>query len=288
MNHKYKLTIRKKIIGLLIFYFLVALFAIGSTLFVSWQLEGSAAAINDAGRERMRSYRIAFLLSQKEHLPSTELLVDIKHEIMLFENTLKDLEFGNPQRSLSLPEDAAIQAQMIKLRQTWYSDIKPRIRNILESSDKATQERLLTEYRPSLESYVAEINALVIEAEHANARATKMLRFLQVALVSLALLGTVLLVYLFTLMVVRPVTQLRTTSSKFVGAENGLGKLTPREREIIVMLAHGDSNKKIARTLNLAESTVKIHVQGILRKLNLSSRVQAAVFAVENGLVPDK
>ena len=81
---------------------------------------------------------------------------------------------------------------------------------------------------------------------------------------------------------------MRTSSNKIVGAENGLGKLTPREREIIVMLAHGDSNKKIARQLNLAESTVKIHVQGILRKLNLSSRVQAAVFAVENGLVPDK
>ena len=89
-------------------------------------------------------------------------------------------------------------------------------------------------------------------------------------------------------MTTRLADAMRTTSSKFVGAENGLGKLTPREREIIVMLAHGDSNKKIARTLNLAESTVKIHVQGILRKLNLSSRVQAAVFAVENGLVPDK
>jgi two-component system, NarL family, nitrate/nitrite response regulator NarL len=81
---------------------------------------------------------------------------------------------------------------------------------------------------------------------------------------------------------------MRSTSSKVVGAEDGLGKLTPREREIIVMLAHGYSNKKIARTLDLAESTVKIHVQGILRKLNLSSRVQAAVFAVEHGLVADK
>lgn len=81
---------------------------------------------------------------------------------------------------------------------------------------------------------------------------------------------------------------MRTTSNKLVSAENDLGKLTPREREIIVMLAHGDTNKRIARQLKLAESTVKIHVQGILRKLNLSSRVQAAVFAVENGLVPDK
>lgn len=65
-------------------------------------------------------------------------------------------------------------------------------------------------------------------------------------------------------------------------------KLTPRENEIIVMLARGASNKEIARDLDLAESTVKIHVQAILRKLNLASRVQAAVYAVEHGLVPEK
>ena len=62
--------------------------------------------------------------------------------------------------------------------------------------------------------------------------------------------------------------------------------LTPRESEIIIMLAQGESNKSIARILDLAESTVKIHVQGILRKLNITSRVQAAVYAVEHGLMP--
>ncbi len=67
-----------------------------------------------------------------------------------------------------------------------------------------------------------------------------------------------------------------------------LEKLTPREREIIVMLASGASNKEIARKLDLAESTVKIHVQGILRKLNLASRVQAAVYAVEHGLIAEQ
>lgn len=63
-----------------------------------------------------------------------------------------------------------------------------------------------------------------------------------------------------------------------------LDKLTPREREILACLARGESNKVIARALDLAESTVKIHVQNILKKLGLSSRVQAAVFAVEHGL----
>ncbi|MGE5668969.1 MAG: response regulator [Betaproteobacteria bacterium] len=55
--------------------------------------------------------------------------------------------------------------------------------------------------------------------------------------------------------------------------------LSPREGEILRHIARGASNKEIARALGIAETTVKIHVQHILRKLNLSSRVQAAVYA---------
>lgn len=73
--------------------------------------------------------------------------------------------------------------------------------------------------------------------------------------------------------------------SQRVEAPSELDKLTPREKDILACLARGESNKIIARTLNVAESTVKIHVQNILKKLGLSSRVQAAVFAVENGMV---
>ena len=54
--------------------------------------------------------------------------------------------------------------------------------------------------------------------------------------------------------------------------------LSPREHEILVLIAQGASNKEVARALGIAETTVKIHVQHILRKLNLSSRVQAAVY----------
>jgi two-component system nitrate/nitrite response regulator NarL len=61
--------------------------------------------------------------------------------------------------------------------------------------------------------------------------------------------------------------------------------LSPREREILRRVALGESNKEIGRALGVAESTVKIHVQHILRKLKLSSRVQAAVYAAEHGLV---
>lgn len=64
-------------------------------------------------------------------------------------------------------------------------------------------------------------------------------------------------------------------------AAEPLDTLSPREREILGQIARGASNKEIARELGIAETTVKIHVQHILRKLGLSSRVQAAVYASE-------
>ncbi len=64
-----------------------------------------------------------------------------------------------------------------------------------------------------------------------------------------------------------------------------LSQLSPREHEILRAVARGASNKEIARDLGIAETTVKIHVQHVLRKLDVSSRVQAAVIASEHGLV---
>ena len=61
-------------------------------------------------------------------------------------------------------------------------------------------------------------------------------------------------------------------------------QLSPREHEILRAIARGASNKEIGRELGIAETTVKIHVQHVLRKLDVSSRVQAAVIASEHGL----
>ncbi|QQS54997.1 MAG: two-component system response regulator NarL [Candidatus Competibacteraceae bacterium] len=60
-------------------------------------------------------------------------------------------------------------------------------------------------------------------------------------------------------------------------------KLTEREREILSLIAVGFSNKLIARKLKITEGTVKVHVKHLLRKLDLASRVEAAVWAVKHG-----
>jgi two-component system nitrate/nitrite response regulator NarL len=66
--------------------------------------------------------------------------------------------------------------------------------------------------------------------------------------------------------------------------EAAFSDLTPREMQILCHLAAGQSNKVIARELGISDGTVKLHVKAILRKLDVHSRVEAAVIAVERGL----
>jgi len=73
-----------------------------------------------------------------------------------------------------------------------------------------------------------------------------------------------------------------------VDEEGPFSDLTPREMEILCLLAEGQSNKLIARNLGISDGTVKLHVKAILRKLGIHSRVEAAVIAVEQGLRKNK
>ncbi|MDP3521041.1 MAG: response regulator [Hydrogenophaga sp.] len=76
-----------------------------------------------------------------------------------------------------------------------------------------------------------------------------------------------------------------TRNTPTLDSRDPIHTLSPRETEILKLIARGDSNKLIARALDIAETTVKIHVQHILRKLDLANRVHAAVYATERGMV---
>ena len=65
----------------------------------------------------------------------------------------------------------------------------------------------------------------------------------------------------------------------------GLAALTPREHEILVLLGHGRSNRAIARSLHITERTVTMHLTNIFVKVGVMSRMQAALWAVRQGLV---
>jgi DNA-binding NarL/FixJ family response regulator len=74
------------------------------------------------------------------------------------------------------------------------------------------------------------------------------------------------------------------TEDTFVATENTIApQLSPREKSILRCLVEGDSNKCIARKIDIAEATVKVHVKAILRKIRVQNRTQAAVWGMKNG-----
>ena len=78
----------------------------------------------------------------------------------------------------------------------------------------------------------------------------------------------------------------RSLRDEAQAAERSLAPLTDRERDILGCLASGLSNKLIARDLNIAEGTVKVHIKNLLKKLKFRSRLEAAVWAIDQNLRP--
>ena len=168
-----------------------ALFSIAFTLVLSWRLEGAGAAINDAGSLRMRTYRLAYSVSQADSAA-------IAPQIEAFETTLHNIEKGDPQRPLFLPDRPEIHAKMQALIDHWHQQIKPVFASG-QSPDSA-----------QLRSFVALIDDFVRSVENVNARNTEWLRLFQTALMVMVLVGAGVMVVLLYLWVIRPLDILRS------------------------------------------------------------------------------
>ena len=176
-----------KLVGIQVFFLLVALVSIGLTLVVSWRLEGSAAAINDAGSLRMRTYRLAYLADQADRsAPDVSALIG--KGVGEFESVVANLRAGDPSRPLFVPRTPEIERQFERLDGEWVS-FRPAL-------ERAARGEASAVGRPRVERFVAVVNALVEMIEADTARAPTLLRTIQFALVALAIGGTSALIYL--------------------------------------------------------------------------------------------
>jgi two-component system nitrate/nitrite sensor histidine kinase NarX len=182
-----------KINAILILYFVFALAVILLTLYAARQLEGEGAAINDAGSERMHIYDLTLQL----------------HQMRDSTLTLYRLEIGDPARPLFLPNEPRIKEQMAILKREWRTNLKPRIEILLTDLDDTERRGLLVNFDSKVRLYVTKLNELVSMVEHSNARNTFLMFVFQNILVAFALLGTILLIYLFRKLVIEPVEMLR-------------------------------------------------------------------------------
>ena len=192
-----------KIVATMLGFLLLALSAIATTLFLSWQLEGSSAAINDAGSLRMQSYRLFATLAQ---LRSSTVPVEptAGAQIGQIDATFAQLRRGDPQRPLFLPPAAAIQTQFQRSQQQWQQEIAPLAQSIMAQPNSVSLQR----FKIDIENFVQTVNTLVQLIERDSERRTFWLRSSQLALVAMALIGTVSMVYLLFMMIVQPVNRL--------------------------------------------------------------------------------
>lgn len=187
-------------------FLVIACLAVGLTLVESWNMEGAGAAINALGSQRMRSYRIAYLLADPSSAQGDE---SLQTEIAQFEETLQLIRRGDPQRPLHLPRSETVYERMHEIELQWRGDIRPLIERILVTHDPVQKASLLKAFRSQVEPFVAKIDALVFILERHSDNNLSALRTLQVGLLVLALLGTFVLIGLMYLVVVRPIHTLR-------------------------------------------------------------------------------
>ncbi|WP_174874312.1 type IV pili methyl-accepting chemotaxis transducer N-terminal domain-containing protein [Vogesella oryzae] len=203
-------SLSSKLLMLTIAWLLLAMTSIGYTLVLSWKLEGGAAAINDAGSLRMRSYHAALLVSENASREA------IQQEEQAFSDTLARLKKGDPARPLFLPDNAAVRQQAEEIEQHWRGDILPQLRRAELQS--ARPERTAS---PDVSSFVDRIDRLVKLIEEDNARNTTLLRFFQMALIAMAIVGSFTMMFLLFLLVIRPLDTLGEAITRLRNGELG-------------------------------------------------------------------
>ncbi|MGC0154618.1 type IV pili methyl-accepting chemotaxis transducer N-terminal domain-containing protein [Chromobacterium vaccinii] len=241
-------TLASKLLVLSLLALFVALVSIGCTLALSWRLEGGAAAINDVGSLRMRTFRAAYLLSVQT--PEQRL----RAEISGFDETLARLRHGDPARPLFLPDNRDIRQQEQLLEQRWRNDIRPRLQ--AAGAGPSAQQ---------LHAFVAEIDGLVGLLERDNEKHTNLLRMFQMVLIAMALAGAVTMAYMLFLMVINPVSALSDAIRRLREGELDTRVKVDRQDEF-GMLADG-FNQMAGRMQDLYQ--------------NLESKVRQKTFEVE-------
>jgi two-component system nitrate/nitrite sensor histidine kinase NarX len=269
----------RKIVGMLFLFLLIALAAIGWTLYLSWQLEGVAAAINDAGSQRMRTYRIAHLM--EGDIDAASATAALAGEVERFDRVLRDLRHGDRERPMAPPRNSEVHARLLDVEASWRSTIAPLVNQYLSPAAVAGRTTARDAFGRELEAFVGRINDLVLAMEHSYARDTGLLRRVQAGLGVLALIGTAVLLHFFTGQVIRPLGELRAGIRR-MGDQDLSVRLPVTRRNEFGDLANGFN--RMAERLETAYGTLEQRVEAETRALALRNRELGILYEITSFL----
>jgi len=190
--HRRTLTAKLAATGLT--FLALALASISLTLWVSWKLEGGAAAVNEAGRLRMMTYRLAMYLPESGVAAGPA--ADLARQ---FDDSLQLLETGDPARPLFVPWSdtsrqrfAEVRAAWQRLHTEWFNELPAR-----------------QQLRDDADRFARLVDRFVADIEHSLDDWTALLHMFQLAMMGLAIASALALLYTGYLLVLQPVAQLR-------------------------------------------------------------------------------
>ncbi len=247
VRHRWSLSTKLGTIGGALL--LVALISIGLTLWVTWQLSGGAASVNEAGRMRMQTWRLAQTLQSGDTARVQALMAE-------FDRSVAVLSTGDPARPLFVPRDQHSQAAFADVRADWQA---------LRAAWTALQRPSAAEVAQQADAFVARIDAFVSAIETQLARLTAVLNAFQFALVALAIASAVTLLYAGYLFVFNPLSRL----------QGGLERVEKGDLAARVEVDSDDEFGALATGFNRMAETL----QGLYQ--NLEAKVQEKTLRLE-------
>jgi two-component system nitrate/nitrite sensor histidine kinase NarX len=222
----------------------VALVSIGLTLWVTWQLGGGAAALNEAGRMRMQTWRLTSTVQAQ--MDETEVHLLVKQ----FDDSIELLRNGDSSRPLFVPWGPVVQAQFQLVELAWQQQ-----KAILLKRPQVDRVKLVQ----AADQFLRVIDSFVFSIEHQLSSLTAILNLFQLLMMALAIGAAVIMVYTGYHYVIHPLSRLR----------DGLKKIESAQFSVRVEVASNDEFGQVAQGFNRMAATLQA-LYG-----NLESQVQA-------------
>lgn len=262
LSHTTGLTLARKLAAIGAVFLAVALFTVGLSMWVTWQLEGGAAAINEAGRMRMRSYQMALSLREQQVGVSGDAAVRVRDTLAQLDGSLALLLSGDPQRPLAVPGSSEVRDHLVRVQRNW---------DTLRAQVVAQLEHGPAVGTLTVEPFVAEVDALVSAIEQRLETRTVALHTFQLVMMILAVLSALAILYASHVVVLEPVANLRSALQRVEqgdfavrvppGAADELGELALGFNRMTERLAasYGNLEAKVAqKTLKLRAEQARL------------------------------
>ena len=240
------LSLSNKLIRIGASLLVVALVSIGLTLWVTRQLEGGAAAVNEAGRMRMQVWRMASTLQTSEAIVEQQALAK------LFDQSLAVLDSGDISRPLFMPWDELVRQRFAVVQTLWAS----------QQQQWLTQAAAPTLTAVQAGDFVDAIDQLVMAIERHLARLTAILNLFQFVMMALAIGGAVILLFTGYLYVINPLGHIR----------QGLRKIESGDFSTRIDVESQDELGQVAAGFNRMASTLQSLYEGLEAKVEAKTK----------------